>query len=425
MKRWSIVFLSLCMVLFSLGAACAETLTVGGNHDMGDQLKVDVHDDGTLYAYLWQKNPYNDTYDFLSQYCGYFYDYLFLDYGTASQDFYTNNTWDNNDGRYPLTTVSQDMVGENEVQTIFSLDDSGVQITRTISYETGKLYYRKEWQVTNNGDRAYSNLRFLHGGDTYFSYYDSSEGHWDPTLRMVFLTNNANQVAGIMGMYGALSSPADHYCEDQYYTNYNYMKSGQLPDSVVGSYHDAGYSLQWNHDSLEPGETWTIVAFEKWTEAGDLQVFAPADQECEAGETLYYDFVIQNYYSSNMEVSLDLVSEHDWDVSFDIYLPEGDLASSATGTATLPTGGALVVNAQVTVPAVVAGGTEDDLTLTATAVTSPDITNSDSATSIVLTLGDDDDDDSDKVGDGSGCNVGTFSPSLLLLLAPILFFIKK
>jgi len=75
----------------------------------------------------------------------------------------------------------------------------------------------------------------------------------------------------------------------------------------------------------------------------------------------------------------------------------------------------------------VAGGTEDDLTLTATAVTSPDISNSDSVTSVVLALGDDDDDDDDwyPEGNGSGCNMGLFSPGLLLLLSPMLFFIKK
>lgn len=419
MKRWSVLFLSLCLVFLSLGAACAETLTVGGNHDIGDQLRVSVDDFGNLYADLWQEYPgVPGNSEFLQQYFSNFRSYLFLDYGTASQDVYTNGSFQQE---------SHVLAGDDTVESVFSLGETGVEITQKISYETGKLYYRKEWQVTNNGSRAYSNLRFLHGGDTYFSYYDSSEGHWDPTLRMVFLTNNANQVAGIMGMYGALSSPADHYYESGYSSNWSYMSSGQLPDTVLGTYHDAGYSLQWNHDSLEPGETWTIVAFEKWTEAGDLQVFAPADQECQAGETLYYDFVIQNYYSSNMEVSLDLVSEHDWDVSFDIYLPEGDFVSSATGTAALPVGGSLVVNAQVTVPAVVAGGTEDDLTLTATAIASPDITNSDSVTSVVLALGDDDDDDDGwyPEGKGSGCNMGLFSPGLLLLLAPILFMKKN
>jgi len=152
------------------------------------------------------------------------------------------------------------------------------------------------------------------------------------------------------------------------------MIAGQLPNTVRADYHDAGYALQWNRDTLAPGETWTIISFEKWTEAGFVQVFAPAEQSGAPGSTVNYQFVVANYQSTDDTFNLVLTSSNGWATS----LPGGD-------TVTVPAGGSVPVNARVTIPAGAAEGTTDILTLTATSQ-NPEvpITNADSVTTRVL-----------------------------------------
>lgn len=211
------------------------------------------------------------------------------------------------------------------------------------------------------------------GGDTYFAGYDASEGHWDANLGMVYLTNPNPGVTGIMGFYGASTTPADHYYEDAYSYVGEALIAGQLPDTIDPVYQDAGYGLQWNRETLAPGQTWTIISYEKWTEAGFVQVFAPAEQSGNPGDVINYQFVVANYQSTADTFDLVLNSSNGWETS----LPGGN-------TVNVPAGGSVPVDATVTIPAGAAPGTTDTLTLTATSQTDEDVTNEDSVTTQVL-----------------------------------------
>lgn len=337
----------------------------------GMPLRIDAYDDGTIGVYRYQEGEYVGQY-------------------------YDGNCWGS--VLYSLlpqfTPVSNNMPNPWTIITIFDAGDTGIRIKQTISYTNGNSYYRKIWEITNTGRTTYTDCRFLHGGDTYFAGDDSSQGHWDPNLRMVYLTNPDPNITGIMGFYGALTTPADHYYEDRYYNVGEALLSGQLPDTVLPEYMDAGYGLQWNYNTLTAGQTWTIISYEKWTEAGFVQVFAPAEQSGNPGDVINYQFVVANYQNVTDTFDLTLTSSNGWPVS----LVDGN-------TVNIPSGQSVAVNVTVTIPDGSNAGTTDILTLIATSQTDPGISNQDSVmTSVIGAIAE----DLVRIsGGGGGCFIAT------------------
>ncbi|HOJ31715.1 MAG TPA: hypothetical protein PLP13_06780 [bacterium] len=371
-KGSSICYFLIGIILF-VSIARAQT---PGNYQTinGNPLRIYAYDDGTIGVYRYQA----DEDDYVEQYYGgkSWGSVLFLN-GINGQTF---NSWyfiDWHDSEFPqFTPVSNTKPNEWTIITIFDVGNTGVRIKQTISYTNGNSYFMKKWEITNESGTkvatTYTDCRFLHGGDTYFAGDDGSQGHWDENLGMVYLTNPDPSITGIMGFYGSLTTPADHYYEDYYSDVGETMLTGQLPDTVNPNYVDAGYALQWNRATLAPGETWTIVAFEKWTEAGFVQVFAPAEQTGNPGDTINYQFVVANYQSIDDTFDLVLTSSAGWQTS----LPDGN-------TINISAGNSAIVNATVTIPANALPGATDNLTLTVTSQTDQQVTNQDSVTTRV------------------------------------------
>ena len=358
----------------------------------GDPLRIDSYDDGSLAVYRLQSGIYVEQY-----YAGNAWgSVLYLNGVGGGLSFsgpYHGNTL--------FTPVSNTKPDGWTIVSVYDAGGTGVRLTQTISYTNGNAYYRKVWQIENRGGTTYTDNRFLHGGDSYFAGDDSSQGHWDAVLGMVYLTNPNPGLTGIMGFYGAVTTPADHYYEAGYSSVRTAMRNGQLPDTVDANYIDAGYSLQRNRATLAPGETWTIVSFEKWTESGFVQVFAPAEQTGDPGSVINYQFAVANYQAAVDTFNLTLTSSNGWVTS----LPGGN-------TVTVPAGGSVAVNATVTIPAGAAAGTTDILTLRATSQADGTITNADRVTTIVpgaaapaITISQSG--DSGGGGGGGGCFIAT------------------
>jgi len=335
----------------------------------GDPLKITVFDDSTM-GVQWNQSGtfYHQFYAAYSKGSVIFMNGSDLSYRWGGGDI-THSMYSSDLDRF--TPVSHTSLDAWTVQTVYDVGTTGVQITQNISYINGNSYYKFLWEITNNGATTFNDIRFIHGGDTYFANFDSSEGHWSSDLRMVYLTNQTQGIAGIMGFYGGVSTPADHYFEEMFWTNANAAFLGNhLPDTVRSDYHDAGYTLEWDRSTLAPGETWTIEAFEKWTEAGDVQVFAPPEQTGNAGTTMNLQFVVFNFQQQGTDIfDLSVNSANGWTTN----LPGGNtitLNSNSSGT----------VDVQLTIPSGVSPGSTDHVTLTATSQTTPGVTNSDGVT---------------------------------------------
>jgi len=232
------------------------------------------------------------------------------------------------------------------IETVYyaGATDPDVKITQTISYVNGNSYFQITWKVKNIGSVTYpvsgDNVRFMHGGNSHFQFAGDgqSQGHWDDNLKIVYINDQHPQFSGIIGIYGSFESPVDSYYENYYETVLATALSGDLPGTVRSDGHDAAYALQWNKATLVPGEEWTITAFEKWTNAGFVQVIAPAEQTIVPNQIADNVFIIHNYGVGDT-FNLDLISDNSWDPSWpsDIYVPTGD-SETVTVRVTAPEG---------------------------------------------------------------------------------------
>lgn len=199
------------------------------------------------------------------------------------------------------------------IETVWA-SETGLELRQTISYSPGDLYVKKRWELTSSASASLSNLRFYHGGDTYFGGYDSSRSWWDPDLRILYLTNSEFSESGIMGVYTNPATPADGFMAGDWEDTVNAVWDGtSLPNAANSDYIDAGYALQWNRSTLAPGETWIIEMFETWTHPLVVQVISPADASAPADATVVQTFKVHNLDDSNRHTfELSVVNSQGW-----------------------------------------------------------------------------------------------------------------
>ncbi|WP_300667992.1 IPT/TIG domain-containing protein [Desulfoluna sp.] len=246
------------------------------------------------------------------------------------------------------------------IKTVFDAGGSGLQITRTIHYVNGARYISKNWRIENTKDKTFTEMRFMHGGDTYFAGADEARSYWNQDLGMVYLKNDG--ISGLMGFYGAPGYKPDGYAAGDYDRGDTLSLYGQLPNETTSAYDDAGYYLQWNRNEMGPGEVWEIKSYEKWTEAADVQVIAPGDISSNPGKEVECSFYVQNFLEAGT-FTLKAISAKGWET----VCPESieiDGNSSAR------------VTVAVALPADETAQT-DTLTLTATSTAVPTVSNSD------------------------------------------------
>ncbi|MBA3938266.1 MAG: hypothetical protein H0X38_12450 [Planctomycetes bacterium] len=241
----------------------------------------------------------------------------------------------------------------------------GISITQVVSYAEGQQVYQHTWTVTNASNSTFTGVALRYGGDSFFYFSDLANGFFDPALGMVFCRND--KVPGLMGMFGAANTPATHHFEDGFSANGTQLQStGDLPDTVNPSFIDNGMSLQWDHGTLAPNESFTITAFEKWTDTGLVQVLAPSLTSANPGTTLNLSFTVQNLQNITDTFNLTAIAS-------------SGLTISAPTSIQLVAGGFASVPVQVIIGQGVAPGTQATVAMTAVAVSDGTLVNQDTA----------------------------------------------
>jgi len=337
----------------------------------GTPLYISVWNDGQMGVYGYGVDQYYDFSDKGTL--------LFLD---DTDYHYSMGEVDSDDGGgIEFTPVSNSQPDPWTIVTVYQAADANVEITQTTTYINGSNYYKIKWEITNNdGSETYTDCHLIHGGDTYFAGDDDSQGHYSNDLNMVFITNPDLTISGIMGLYGHESTPIDHYYEGEYSDNWEEMRSGHLPDEVLPDYEDAGYSVQWDRASLAPGETWTVIALERWTEPGEVQVYPPSPIDISPDDVVTLDFVIQNFQIEDFEgLAKSLEASVTYDLTVDSY--NGWSVTVTPEQVTLGDFETEKVEVEVTVPSGVIS--TDIITVTATDSETDTITNSDNTQLLV------------------------------------------
>lgn len=365
--------------------------TIGGSEN--DPLRITVGDQGSIGAFLWNGSTY------VNQYYG--------DNCWGSNFYYTAGetrkhltSWYYDDWFSSSITLGigeQTKPDDNTVQTVWLHENGKLRITQTISYQPGQQYYEKRWKIENlPGGEPLSDLTFIHGGDTTFGGNDMSRSYWNEALNMIYLKRVDVNITGTMGFAGNPSTPATKYFGGYYDDGGVYAsETGDLPNTWNEADTDAGYQLQWNKASLRPGNSWEIISYERWTDAGFLQLMPPAGKTVYAGDTVTYQFVAQNFLEEDeTEFDLTAVSSNGWTATV-----------ASANPVTIPGDGGLAnISVRLRVPAEALGLT-DTLTLTATEVlpaSSSDVPVTQNA-SVITTVrnterpeDDDEDDDIDR-----------------------------
>ena len=345
-------------LLVSLGAAVAAQGALAAteciNSGAPAPLEICVDDTGTPSVWVDQSGV--RTYQYYSE--SSWGSAIWLDGANNAQLYSTNYT-----PGTVLTPVSNVVSGAGTasdpfvITNVTDLGASGVRMTQRFTYVNGDRAFTKSWVLENTGATTFNDLRFFHGGDTYFGGDDNARSWYDTELKMVYVTNPTFTDTGYMGFYANPATPFAHYYAGYYYDGYTYASSdGELPDTADSSFQDAGYYLQWNRASLAPGELWSIEAFETWSPPGSVQVLSPAEEYVMPGASVRKTFKVQNLDDTNSQtVTLDAVAT-----------PSGWTASLPGGSdLTLDPLESVDVQVDVQVPANANEGDAEEIYLTA------------------------------------------------------------
>jgi hypothetical protein len=327
------------LLLLACGQALAATQAIQ-NGDVAGSLRVSVYDTGQMAVHRYDgSNWVNQTYGPNSK-----FSFLFVD----------NTLYTTGYSGFPFWTLVSNQATDNSyIVSVFGLPGTGITVTQTVTLFSAPNY-RIRWDIRNDNTVATGALRFTHGEDTYFSGSDEGEGHYDNVLKMVYVTNTTDGATGLMGFYASTATPFDRYFEGDYSDNYDRMATWTQDNTVDPAYIDCGYSLGWTHAALAPGQTWSIIAYEKITQAvGTIQVISPSERNGLGGESIDYTFTVRNLGDAEATYDLVATSEHGWTTVLD------------NSTVTIPAGGEANVVVRVTIPGGTADGVTDLLTLTA------------------------------------------------------------
>ncbi|MBH5318581.1 S-layer homology domain-containing protein [Paenibacillus sp. GSMTC-2017] len=297
-------------------------ISLGGD---GSPLAINLSDEGDISAYLLQGNGY------VRQYYGHdaWGTNLFLTNQLGETKRYTSPFYSNeSEGTLALGIGNITKQSDNSIEIVWLLEDGSLQLKQSITYNSGDYFYEKKWSLENvSADHAYSNVKIIHGGDSYFYGEDNARAYWNEQLNMIFLRNEFMDKSGVMSFYGSKSSPADQYYGGKFDDGNKEASEGNLTNRLNHSgeggeeeeFVDAGYQLQWNRSSLTSGQKWDVISYERWTGAGLTQILAPENQSAPLNKEVTYRFAVLNLFKNDQTVDgtnfdLTAVSEHGWPV---------------------------------------------------------------------------------------------------------------
>ena len=254
----------------------------------------------------------------------------------------------------PADLVSNTKVSDNQITAVWTA--GGMNITLDVTYQNGAAYLGLRWSLTNESGYAMSDIRFFHGEDTYYFGGDNGAGYWDAPNNTIGVQKNVGEELKRMSLQSVNTPYA--YDSMYYYSMYNDVNAGALTNTIDANEDtDNGYALEWRKDTLQNGETWTITAYEKFSDVsvGTVSVTAPTLTECSIGGTCDLTYTVTNISESTANVDLSLTSNDRWPA--EIVSPETSV--------TIPSGGSLAVVVRVAVPENVSDGTISHITLNA------------------------------------------------------------
>jgi hypothetical protein len=156
------------------------------------------------------------------------------------------------------------------VVTVVRLGNTGLQITQTDTYITGRQFYRTRITIANTSNGARSGVLY-HAGDCYLQESDSGYGFFDSGGRGIYCAQNANNspAGRILGFVP--QSPDSHFAERNYSEIWADISGGlNFADLCeCDELQDNGAGLSWSI-SLAAGTVTTRSLITTFSPAGNI-----------------------------------------------------------------------------------------------------------------------------------------------------------
>ncbi len=239
-----------------------------------------------------------------------------------------------------------DDLAHSIIATVTS-DSGNLQIVHKLTYVNGEQHVRHEWTVTNLGKATYTNVALRYGGDTQLGIFNDARGYYDAATKMLYCVNSTPNESGTMGMQAASGTDFAKFIEG-FYTSVNaaMVSPSNFPSAVnvdkiawsQSEYANNGMAVEWGYYDLAPNGTFTVTLFERWTDPGFLQVFAPPGFTSENGTQHTVTFRVQNLAAASQDVTLAM------------SVPEGWVESYVLAPITVPAGATADVDIEIAIP---------------------------------------------------------------------------
>lgn len=288
LKQALILFLIFIGLLFLLPAAGTAVpvaaLVATDSHSLGgragfDPLQVDILNNGSMAVFFWQPEaPGSANLIYLNRYfdqVAWGCNLLLADKGVRYH-FYSDYYQDLD---FPASVVPADIgvgaqsVDGDRITTVWNLLDGDLLFRQTIVYPAGGTLITKRYDLQNLGAGVLSEISLLHGGDVFFG--EEAGCSWDSDLQMLTVRNLEQTIGGRIAFYADAANPFASWFAGDILDLLDLAAEGRLTAVAAAVTEDAGCLLQWDKETLEPDETWTVTLYEQHADPGPTPSATP------------------------------------------------------------------------------------------------------------------------------------------------------
>ena len=203
--------------------------------------------------------------------------------------------------------------GGDTVVTEYSEPGAEFTLVQRVTYSGTQRYFDITWEVTNidDGRGDLTDIRLLHGKDTYLAGGDNGEGFWNPRTNTIGVRKDVSGEENRLTLRG-LSTPYN-YQSNRYSSIETSMGEGELTGAVDTDDHDNGYAMEWRTSALADGDSWTVNARESFT-LSSLIVTPPSKQTLN-GDTVDLTFDVQNTGTADTTASFTTSGPSGWGIT--------------------------------------------------------------------------------------------------------------
>ncbi len=258
-----------------------EACLVLGGRETLDPLRIFVWPDGNMAVYRWRRMyPGSSTEAYMNCYFEQNAWGSMLDLRADTDRFHWSTEYFQ-DVQYPdaagnfLLPAGEQTLSEDTIHTEWLLLDGELLLRQSLSYQDGDDLLIKRYDLINRGNRTFTQVRLTHGGDIFFG--EEASCAWDEAHKTMIIGNLEQHVGGRAEFSCAPQYPIAGWFAGSVHDAWDLLRADS-PLTGLGAEQtdDAACLMQGTKDSLEPGEQWSLVLYERYPDTSEPVPTVPA-----------------------------------------------------------------------------------------------------------------------------------------------------